>query len=491
MRTTPKASKWAPPGHLAALPIVLSSVLALGPAFPGSAAAQQTAPDARAAEQIKEQEARQAAVAALQNEAARMQAEARRTAAYLAALESAEHDQEAALVAMKAAREELTVRAEAEQAALAAAGRDREAMAALETRELERQQEQELKSVQKELERAHENLRKASREVARVHRELFSERAEATSIEIITGNRAVIGVIPGANTDEGVRLDGISPGGPAEQAGLQQGDVISAIMGEPLADGGTNSRLLLTRTMADVNPGDELVLTILRGDEELEVTLVAEERSPLSWQSVTRLASAPRPPHTPGAPPPPPGQAPDQGRFPATDGTIVVQSIEVPEFDLGELETEIETLREALGEQNILIERIEGDGFDDTMHFEFETLSDAGINALSGANIWFGTRLTRGLKLASLDDELGRYFAASAGVLVLAAPEQNALQLRGGDVILSIDRSTVEQPADVMRALRNADPGELLLIDIMRDQQAQTMEVSIPENTLGLLFPHR
>jgi len=60
------------------------------------------------------------------------------------------------------------------------------------------------------------------------------------------------------------------PGGPAEQAGLQPGDVIVAIDDNPVADG---SELIVA--IRSRNPGDEVSLTVRRGGEEqtFQVTL--------------------------------------------------------------------------------------------------------------------------------------------------------------------------------------------------------------------------
>ncbi|QTF94412.1 MAG: Do family serine endopeptidase [Halomonas sp. BM-2019] len=77
----------------------------------------------------------------------------------------------------------------------------------------------------------------------------------------------------GLQAPRGVVIAGVVPGGPADQAGLQPGDVLLAIDNRPILD----ARV----TMADiaaVAPGETLPLTVVRGGETLEVILEVGER---------------------------------------------------------------------------------------------------------------------------------------------------------------------------------------------------------------------
>ncbi len=79
----------------------------------------------------------------------------------------------------------------------------------------------------------------------------------------------------GLQAPRGVVIAGVVPGGPADQAGLQPGDVLLAIDNRPILD----ARV----TMADiaaVAPGESLPLTVVRGGETLKVTLEVGERPP-------------------------------------------------------------------------------------------------------------------------------------------------------------------------------------------------------------------
>ena len=52
-------------------------------------------------------------------------------------------------------------------------------------------------------------------------------------------------------------------------------------------------------------------------------------------------------------------------------------------------------------------------------------------------------------------------------------------------MILAIDDQDVDTPSDLMRALRRAEPGQELRLDIMRERRSQTLDVTMPENHLG------
>ncbi|NIP16779.1 MAG: PDZ domain-containing protein [Xanthomonadales bacterium] len=404
------------------------------------------------------------------------EAEAQRKAelktAYEEALAAAESEREAALAAVERAREEM------EQTTVERARRAEEAQLArqkyMEAEALSlTESDAELAAMREELSLAYEELRRASREVARVHRELDHPRHRlvAPSARVVNlGDRAVIGVVLGDSDETGVHLLGVSPDGPAERAGLEQGDIIVAIEGEPLTTGeGENAGQVLLEVMEGVNVGDELAITVQRDGESHDYTVTTERREPFSWTSMVRLPSAPS---APGAP-------------------VIVERIEIPEIDSEALTERMARIREDLDRAKIVIEakRIGELAHEPgSLHLELESLSEIGEEAMLGASLWFGLPLTQGLKLASVDEGLGSYFKTDRGVLVLQAREDNELQLVSGDVILEVGGAEVEQPADVMRALRDLESGSELVIDIMRDRKKRSIAIIVPERRAGFGF---
>jgi serine protease Do len=79
----------------------------------------------------------------------------------------------------------------------------------------------------------------------------------------------------------GVLVQGTTEGGPAAEAGLQQGDVILAVEGDPIDGVGE-----LQQEVAERTPGDEVELTVVRDGEEQAVSVVLGE---------TELPGAPQP----------------------------------------------------------------------------------------------------------------------------------------------------------------------------------------------------
>ena len=78
------------------------------------------------------------------------------------------------------------------------------------------------------------------------------------------------------DAEDGVRVLGVSPGGPADESGVSVGDVILSLDGISLVGSGTGSpsRTLMER-MGAVQPGDTVQLTLQRDGSELEMELVA------------------------------------------------------------------------------------------------------------------------------------------------------------------------------------------------------------------------
>ncbi len=87
-----------------------------------------------------------------------------------------------------------------------------------------------------------------------------------------TTTRGWLGI--GVNDVNGqVQVVNVVPGGPAEDAGLQQGDVITSVNGEAV-----DSAQALVDTISGMAPGDEVTLSVTSNGETRDVTVTLAER---------------------------------------------------------------------------------------------------------------------------------------------------------------------------------------------------------------------
>src|SRR5437016_2392951 len=84
------------------------------------------------------------------------------------------------------------------------------------------------------------------------------------------------------------------------------------------------------------------------------------------------------------------------------------------------------------------------------------------------------------LELVSLNPDLGEYFGTKEGVLVVKAPADSSLPLKGGDVITSIGGRKPANPSHAMRILRSYEKGETVSIEILRKQKRMTVAWKVP-----------
>lgn len=85
------------------------------------------------------------------------------------------------------------------------------------------------------------------------------------------------------------------------------------------------------------------------------------------------------------------------------------------------------------------------------------------------------------LELAPLNPELGQYFGATSGVLVISAPKGTELGLKGGDVVLAVDGRKPESPSHLLRILRSYEQGENFKIEVLRNKKRETVTGRVGE----------
>jgi hypothetical protein len=85
-----------------------------------------------------------------------------------------------------------------------------------------------------------------------------------------------------------------------------------------------------------------------------------------------------------------------------------------------------------------------------------------------------------GLRLYDLNPELGRYFDAQEGVLVLEVDEEAPLPLEEGDVIVAIDGRAVLDAAHARQILSSYRQGEAISLELQREGRSLTVDGIAP-----------
>jgi S1-C subfamily serine protease len=246
---------------------------------------------------------------------------------------------------------------------------------------------------------------------------------EALAQEFVMNRRARLGLkvnLRARSTDSvGAYVDAVTPNGPAAKAGLLSGDIITKLDGK--------SVLVGHQTEAD-------------GDRES-----------LPGLHLIELAA---------------GLAPND--------TVTV------EFRRGKDRKTVSVV--TADEPDILFEGRPGGR---AMAFRYYRPDPSGRTPLPPDDSDFGEQFGMGpflygspladLELAPLNPELGQYFGSSSGVLVVSAPKDSRLGLKGGDVVLGVDGRKPATPSQLLRILRSYERGEGFKMEILRKQKRETV----------------
>ena len=236
-------------------------------------------------------------------------------------------------------------------------------------------------------------------------------------MQFVMSRRARLGLkvnLRARETDTiGAYVDAVTPNGPAARAGIRSGDVITKVNEESVLTGGQ----AVSRDARESLPGLRLI--------ELAATLEPND-------------------------------------------TIAV------EFRRGR---ESKTVSVVTADESNIVFRDRPDG----RAFAFRYSPDGRFtmpldreDIVRGAPLFFGSPLAD-LELAPLNPDLGQYFGAASGVLVISVPEGSALGFRGGDVVLAVDGRKPESPSHLIRILRSYTDTEGYKADVLRSRKRVTV----------------
>lgn len=255
------------------------------------------------------------------------------------------------------------------------------------------------------------------------------------SVEIV--RRPRLGVLldmqARATDSLGVYVQSVTPGGPAAEAGIQAGDVITKLDGAALTAGDTPvgaseersaPALRLVERVARLKPGEKVKLEVLRGTEKK------------TFEVATRMEAE-------------------------QQVSVRIRSPEGDNLMFGPGDDWAGNFRGPRGPGRVKIMSVGPDGMERTIFRTGSALDD--------------------LELTALNPDLGAYFGTTEGVLVLRAPRGDGLPLKGGDVILSVDGRKPTGPSSLLRILRSYDAGDAVKLEIMRNRKHETVSGRMPD----------
>lgn len=222
----------------------------------------------------------------------------------------------------------------------------------------------------------------------------------------------------------GALVQSVTPGGPASKAGIRSGDIITRLNGQSvLTPNGRRVReeesapgLRLIELAAKLEPNVKVDLEYLRGDARRTTSLTTGDEPVLAFEG--------------------------NGFFFRSPSGEMRERIQLP--------------------PGVRVEPFEPRGLE----------RDFGPR---GMVMSFGGGALADLELAPLNADLGGYFGTTQGILVIRAPSNSSLGLKGGDVILSVDGRTPQSASSLLRILRSYDDDETIKLEIMRQKQRQTL----------------
>lgn len=322
----------------------------------------------------------------------------------------------------------------------------------------------------------------------------FSGEPLSWVVSSMTPRRAVVGVyIDVAQADEwdrqGARIDRVRDDGPADEAGLREGDLVVRVGGrsvfDALPDAEAEAALDLDQSVpiqrfrhliGELEPDEPVDLEVIR-DGQTRTFTVTPERAGLAvgLERLTNFTNA----------------VPElraRMRDLQADTAALRRNREALERHLGEVRMR---LREGDGRGTYRFEVPSGEA---RMRFFADSMPQATWEAFGGSlrsdpclvrgdrgdrgvRVWaFGAgNCIDGVEFVALNPELGSYFGTDEGVLVAEVAEGSELGLRPGDVLLAVDGREVTDPSRARRILASYGADEEMRLRVRR--QGSDMEV--------------
>lgn len=259
-----------------------------------------------------------------------------------------------------------------------------------------------------------------------------AESRERPRVQVFGFNRARLGVTVQTQADPetdryGAKIVSVMEDGPADEAGLKEGDIITRFNSTSLANarpedqdedsGMSGPGLRLVELAQELDEGDTVRIEYRRDGSNRTATIVAEEiGNQLSFYRFNE------------------------------DGPGM--SMVLPKMDG---------------------RNFQFNGEPGEMRF-FEG---------GPGNFTFMMGGAQGLHLTEMNADLGEYFGTNEGLLVTQASRDSTIPLRAGDVILTIDGRKPSSVAHALRIIGSYEDGEKVRAEVMRKRQRVNVEWTV------------
>ena len=283
----------------------------------------------------------------------------------------------------------------------------------------------------------------------------LGDEANATALHYLAdSHRGMFGMAV-MSTSRGLRVDAVTPGGPAERAGLKTGDTITRIDGKPVGAHGESE-------LWHAQAGKPIALAVDRNGKLHELHVTPERLQASDWQAIAR-----------------------QAQLAADQATAQVRS---PEFQK-QIQQSIEDAMKGAEAARAGADtaRVQAEAAREGARAAREAAREGAAAAREAAGrargrAWIALRSAPwfGLNLAPLNPGLGSYFGTDHGALVLSRDEQQFPGLQPGDVITAIGGQSVARPEDATRALRKATKDKSVAVALRRHGKPVTLTVKVP-----------
>ena len=289
-----------------------------------------------------------------------------------------------------------------------------------------------------ELEGLREQMRELSRKMAALSTRMGDVGPRAYAYRYFGDpERAMIGVVLAASK-QGVRISAVTPGGPADKAGVRDGDIIVAIDGKAVPTGDEDHDVAL-KALHDLKIGQAVKLNVLRSGKQSEITVKAERREPYNM-----------------------AYAFDSDAMNSGMEELGKHDLLPSDFDK-RVNAQVD---QAMRQAERAVERFGARSSEQVRH---------ALEHVSFSTPWWG------LNLVSLNPDLGGYFGVDKGVLVLSDSNDSLKGVKPGDVLLDVAGQKVERPEDALRLLREQTAGSQVKVQVLRQRKTLTLSMTAPE----------